>query len=136
MLIKMVTHIEKVKSDSLLGRHRCWSDADVVERLAVRGHPDGEGEVLREARLCCQLEGQGDDGGHVTPFPITSEHDFGEDLSGEVGPVESEAHRGGLGGQSRFHHPVNLLRTPFDHVGDVGALEDLVRGHEHGQTHL
>ena len=51
MLVKMVTHVKKVKSDSLLGRHRCWTDADVVEGLAVRGHPDGVGEVLREPTL-------------------------------------------------------------------------------------
>ena len=49
--IKMVTHIEKVKSESLIGRHQFRSDADVVKRLAIRGHPDGEREVLRETRL-------------------------------------------------------------------------------------
>ena len=57
MLVKMVTHVKKVKSDSFLGRHRYWTDTDVVEILAVRGHPDGVEEVLREPRLCRELEG-------------------------------------------------------------------------------
>ena len=59
MLVKMVTHVKKVNIDSLLGRHRYRTDADVVERLAVRSHPDGVGEVLREPRLCRKLEWPG-----------------------------------------------------------------------------
>ena len=46
--------------------------------------------------------------------------------------IKGIAHRSCLGGKGRLHHSVNLLRAPLDHVGDVGALEDLVRGHEHG----
>ena len=102
MLVKMVTHTKKVKSDSILGRHRCRSDADVVERLAVRGHPDKEGEVLRETRLSRELESQWDDWRHIAPLPIVSEHDLGEDFPGEECPVEPEAHRGCLGGKVDF----------------------------------
>ena len=83
MLVKMVTHIEKVKNVPLLGRHRCRSDADVVERLAVCGHPDGEGEVLREPRLSRELGSQWNVWGHIAPLPIASEHDLGEDFPGE-----------------------------------------------------
>ena len=83
MLVKMATHVKKVKYDSLLSRHRCRTDAEVVERLAVRGHPDGVGEVLRESRLCRELESQWNDWRHILPLAIATEHDLGEDFPGE-----------------------------------------------------
>ena len=67
MLVKMVTNTKKVKGVSIPGKHRCRSDANVVERLAIRGHPDGGGEVLRETRLSHELESQWNDWGHIAP---------------------------------------------------------------------
>ena len=131
-----MTHIEKVKSFAFFSRHRYRSDADVVGRLAGRGHFDGKGEVLRETRFSRELESQRNYYRHIAPLPVASINDLGEDFSGEECPVEPEAHRGCLGGKSRFHHFVNRVRVSLDHVRGVGALDDLARGHDHCQIHL
>ena len=125
----MVAHIKKVKSVSLLGRHRCRMDANVVEGNAVSGPPDEKGEVLREPRLRRELEGQCNDWRHILPLAIATEHDLGEDFSGEKCLVELEAYRGDFGSKCRFHNPVDLLRMPLDYVRGVEALDDLARGH-------
>ena len=124
----MLTHVKKVKSDSLLGRHLYRTHADVVEILTVRDHSDGVGEVLREPIIFRELKGQRNDWRHILSLAIATEHDLGEDFSGAECPVEPEAYRGGLSSKCRFYNPVDLFRVPLDYVRNVGADDDSIAG--------